>query len=290
MERFLQAGHSSPKPLLPMKRKYLISLLVGLALVTATSVPAETEPVQVLILGTYHFDNPGLDLHNMKADDVRTPAKQAELAEVASRLARFNPNKIAVEAIPDTDELTTKKFDAFTTETLTKNSDERAQIAFRLARKLGHKLVYGIDEQSDKIDYFPYDKVQDYAKAHGKTALLDTLNAQVATIMNKMEADQKTKSVREMLLWQNQPDRIDADHKNFYYALLPLGDRDTQPGADLNGYWYLRNAKIFAKLAQIAKPGDRILVTFGAGHCYWLRHFVRTMPGFSLVEASDYLR
>jgi hypothetical protein len=105
-----------------------------------------------------------------------------------------------------------------------------------------------------------------------------------------VEADQKTKSVREMLLEQNHPARIEADHANFYYALLQLGDSQTQPGADLNGNWYLRNAKIFAKLTQIAKPGDRIVVTFGAGHCYWLRHFVRNTPGFVLVEADDYLR
>jgi hypothetical protein len=43
--------------------------------------------VRVLILGTYHFGNPGHDLHNMKVDDVRTPAKQMELADVAARLA-----------------------------------------------------------------------------------------------------------------------------------------------------------------------------------------------------------
>jgi hypothetical protein len=246
--------------------------------------------VRVLILGTYHFGNPGHDLHNMKVDDVRTPAKQMELAEVAARLARFNPNKIAVEAVSDREDLTTKKFDGFTPEMLTKDSDERAQIAFRLAHNLGQKSVYGIDEQSDKIDYFPYDKVQAYAKAHGKTAMLDDLNAQVGAIISKMEADQKTKSVREMLVEQNQPERIDADHYNFYYALLPLGNSRSQPGADLNGNWYLRNAKIFAKLAQVAKPGDRIVVTFGAGHCYWLRHLVRNTPGFVLVEANDYLR
>ena len=273
-----------------MNRKQLFALLILLMLASANSGTAETAPVQVLVLGTYHFDNPGLDLHNVKADDVRTPEKQAELADVATRLARFNPNKIAVEAVSDREDLATKKFDAFTPETLTKNADERVQIAFRLAHKLGHKSVYGIDEQSDKTDYFPYDKVQDYAKTHGKTATLDALNAEVAMMINKMEADQKTKSVREMLVWQNQPDRIDAYHNNFYYAMLPLGDSKTQPGADLNGYWYLRNAKIFAKLTQIAKPGDRILVTFGAGHCYWLRHLVRNTPGFALIEANDYLR
>jgi hypothetical protein len=274
-----------------MRRKLSFIFLIPLSLFTATVRPAEKpEPVRVLILGTYHFDNPGRDLHNMRVDDVRTPEKQAELADVAARLARFNPNKIAVEAVSERDDLTTKTFDGFTPEMLTKNADERVQIAFRLAHNLGQKSVYGIDEQSDKIDYFPYDKVQAYAKAHGQGAMLDDLNAQVGATISKMEADQKTKSIREMLLEQNQPARIDGDHYNFYYALLPLGNNQTQPGADLNGSWYLRNAKIFAKLAQIAKPGDRIVVTFGAGHCYWLRHFVRNTPGFVLVEADDYLR
>lgn len=274
-----------------MRRKRSFIFLIPLSLLIATVRPAEKpEPVSVLILGTYHFGNPGQDLHNMKVEDVRTPEKQAELADVAARLARFKPNKIAVEAVSERDDLTTKKFDGFTPEMLTKNADERVQIAFRLAHNLGQKSVYGIDEQSDKIDYFPYDKVQAYAKAHGKGTMLDDLNAQVGAIISKMEADQKTKSVREMLLEQNQPERIDADHCNFYYALLPLGNNQTQPGADLNGSWYLRNAKIFSKLAQITKPGDRVLVTFGAGHSYWLRHFVRNTPGFVLAEADDYLR
>ncbi len=274
-----------------MTRKLFFILLTLPSLFSATVHSAEKpEPARVLILGTYHFGNPGQDLHNMKVDDVRTPAKQSELADVASCLARFNPNKIAVEAVSDRQDLTTKKFDGFTPEMLTKDPDERVQIAFRLAHNLGQKSVYGIDEQSDKIDYFPINKVQAYAKAHGKAALLEDLNAQVGQIISKMEADQKTKSVREMLAEQNQPERIDADHNNFYYALLELGDSHAQPGADLNGNWYLRNAKIFAKLTQIAKPGDRIVVTFGAGHCYWLRHFVRSTPGFVLVEANEYLR
>jgi hypothetical protein len=55
-----------------------------------------------------------------------------------------------------------------------------------------------------------------------------------------------------------------------------LGNASEQPGAHVNGAWYLRNAKIFAKLIQIARPTGRLLIVFGSGPAYWLRHFVQT--------------
>ncbi len=140
-------------------------------LLAATTVFAQSPtpaPIQVMILGTYHFGNPGLDLHNMKSESVLTPGRQKELDDIATRLAKFNPTKIAVEARSDRPDLSTQKFADFTPQKLTTDPDERAQIAFRLALRLGHKNVYGIDEQSDTIDYFPFDKVEAYAKAHGQ--------------------------------------------------------------------------------------------------------------------------
>lgn len=253
----------------------------------AAPIPA---PVQVMVLGTVHFDNPGQDLHNLKVDDVRTPAKQAELRDVADRLARFAPTKIAVEGRSDRADLAYPKYEAFTPETLTQDADERVQIGFRLARQLGLPVVYGIDEQSDTVDYFPFDKVRDYVKDHGQEAVLADFHARIEAALKGMEETQRTAPLRLFLAQVNDPARTLADHRDFYYALLALGDAKTQPGADLNGGWYLRNAKIFAKLAQAAKPGVRVLVVFGAGHGYWLRHFVRETPGFTLVEPGDFLR
>ena len=77
-----------------MKPKQVLALLILYSLVSMISVPAETEPVQVLIVGTYHFGNPGLDLHNVKTDDVRTPAKQAELVDLVARLARSTRTRL----------------------------------------------------------------------------------------------------------------------------------------------------------------------------------------------------
>ena len=256
---------------------------------TPTNTPG-IKPVQVMVLGTVHFANPGQDLHNVQVDDVRTPAKQAELREAADRLARFAPTKIAVEATSDRPDLAYAKYEGFTPEALVQNADERVQIGFRLARQLGQAVVYGVDEQSETVDYFPFDKVRSYAKENGKTAVLEDLGARVETSVKATEAAQKTLPIRLLLAQVNDPATVVAEHRDFYYALLALGDAKAQPGADLNGGWYLRNAKIFAKLTQVARPGDRVLVIFGSGHNYRLRHFVREAPGFVLVEPGDYLR
>ena len=91
-----------------------------------------------------------------------------------------------------------------------------------------------------------------------------------------------------MLIRYNDPS-TPMGGQDSYYSLLRLGDGNEQPGADLNAMWYLRNAKIFAKLINVAKPGDRILVVYGAGHGYWLRHFASTTPGYSSVDVRPYL-
>ena len=184
----------------------------------------------------------------------------------------------------------TSKFDQFSSETLTKDPDERTQIAFRLAHQLGHKSVYGIDEQSETIDYFPFGKVDAYAKAHEQSAALSRMQEKVEQMVKQMETAQKTKPIHLMLADVNDPACLLADHQNFYYALLSMADQKEQPGAELNAAWYQRNAKIFAKLTQIAQPGDRVLVVFGSGHAFWLRHFVENTPGFQLIEPRDFLQ
>ncbi|WP_223302137.1 hypothetical protein [Haladaptatus sp. R4] len=55
------------------------------------------EQVQVMLLGTYHMDNPGLDEVNVDADDVLASHRQAELRELVTRIAEWTPDLITVE-------------------------------------------------------------------------------------------------------------------------------------------------------------------------------------------------
>lgn len=253
------------------------------------SSPAARRPIDVLVLGTYHMDNPGRDLNNLQADDVTTAKRQAEIADVARRIERFRPTKVMLEFISDAPDRVVARYERFTPADLAANRDERVQIGFRIAHDLGHAQVYGIDEQSETVDYFPFDKVQDFAKRTGREAEVDASMQAGAAFVGKMAAMQSSGSVGDLLRWLNDPAVTEQGHRDGYLGVLALGSGKEFPGAELNAMWFLRNAKIFAKLMEVAKPGDRVLVVYGAGHSYWLRELARGTPGFRLVEANDYL-
>ena len=273
----------------------MLKILAALAaLVLPATAIAQTpppEPVEVMVLGTYHFGNPGQDLHNARVDPVTTPEKQAQLEAVADGLARFRPTAIAVERVaPDQTTLLDHRYPAFTPADLLTNPDERTQIAYRLAHRVGLTRVYAIDEQDreGQPSYFPFGDVQRWAEANGGGDRLGAMHGEVAAMIADLERRQSTETVGQLLTAFNAPDRVAAD-QGFYARLMMFGAGDDQPGAFLNARWYARNAQIFARLLQVARPGDRIVVIYGAGHNYWLRQMVGTTPGFRLVEPTDYL-
>jgi len=259
----------------------------------AQSVPAP-EPIEVMVLGVWHMNNPGRDVNNARIDPVTTPDKQAELAAVADALARFRPTVVAIESVaPDQATLLDSRWPSYDPAQLLTNADERVQVGYRLAARAGVDRVYAIDEKDreGQPSYFPYGEMMAWAQANGRGADLQGLNAIPRAFLADMEARQRVRTVGQMLAEVNAPDHpMVAGGNAAYYRFLEFGAGDVLPGAELNGRWYTRNAKIFAKLMQVARPGDRIVVIFGAGHAAWLRHFAETVPGYRLVEPTDFLQ
>jgi len=271
-------------------------MMAALALAASAPAPAAdaqaaSQPVEVMVLGTYHFDNPGLDLNNVRADDVLKPKRQAELAALAQAIAAWKPTKIMVERIAKTPDLEDPVYAGFTPDMFGRQRDERVQIAYRLAHALKLRKVHAIDEQpaAGEPDYFPFGKVAAFAGANGMQPRLDALMAKGAALAKETEEKQAGNTIAELLIDFNDPARP-ASSIDIYYELLGIGNTEDQPGAELNAFWYMRNAKIFGKLMTAAEPGDRILVVYGSGHNYWLRHFAGSTPGFRNVDPLPYLR
>ncbi len=274
--------------------KYAALLMTLLAATGCTALPEPQEAparagtVEIMVLGTYHMNNPGADIVNMEADDVLAPARQAELEALVRRLAAFQPTAIMVETESKRPDLLDAGYPSFTPDTLQTDRNETAQIAYRLAHDLGIDRVYGVDTRSGEIDFFPFGNVQAFETDKGLD-VTGPMIAQVQAEAARFSDAQKTETISQLLARQNAPAQITAMHNEFYYGLLELADAETQPGAALNYGWYARNALTFSKIAASTETGDRVIVLFGSGHAYWLRHFAESTPGYSLVEPVPYL-
>ncbi|HYC73228.1 DUF5694 domain-containing protein [Brevundimonas sp.] len=275
-------------------------MLKILAAVAALGLPAAAlaqtptpEPVQVMVLAVPHLDNPGQDVHNATIDPVTTPEKQAQLARVAEDLARFRPTAIAIERVAaDPSTMVDPQFADYRPDWLLSRADERVQIGYRLAELAGVERVYAVDEKDreGQPSYFPYGAVVAWAGANGRSGDLQAWGGEVQAFLAEMERRQRTETLGRLLAQVNAPGvAMSTANAPMYYRFLSFGSGEEMPGAELNGRWYTRNAMIFARLMQVAEPGDRIVLMFGAGHAYWLRHFVSTTPGYVLVEPTDYL-
>lgn len=267
-----------------MKSNLYILLLAifCFALPLAAQDKQQTKPV-VMILGTYHMGNPGLDLNNVKADDVRSEKRQKEIAEFIAVLKKFKPTKIALEFTPDE-----AKYLAHYQEYLdgkyTLAANEVDQIGFRLAKEMNHKQVYAIDWHND----FDFDKVLASAKANKQEAITDAIAAWGKNITNEANERMKTATVGEILREMNDEKNVDRFHQ-FYTTVARVGAGTDFAGANLVSDWYERNIKIYSNITRLAdNPNERILVVIGAGHAKILQQLVSESSEYELERLSKY--
>lgn len=258
------------------------SLIAACALLAmAAPAFAEDKPVEVMILSTTHFDNPGRDVFNIAFDDVMSEKRQAEIAAVAEALDNFAPTAVAVEWGA---EAAAKDYAAYVAGTLKPTPNEVVQIGFRLAAARKLATVHGIDVSGD----LPFEALSKYLEARGEMPKLEADLAAIAAQVAEIQAVVDNKSIAAVLRFLSDP-ALSARDNSFYRGLTRYGAGDEQPGAALLIAWQTRNTQICARLVQAAKPGDRIVVLYGSGHAFLLRQCVSETPGFRLIEANDYL-
>src|SRR5262245_48597480 len=113
-------------------RHVMPALLCSLfALQAAGAAETHELPAQVMIVGTFHFSNPGHDQHNVQADDVLTPERQRQLQAISKSLQRFRPTVVAVEWPA---ELVNERYTKFKAGELPPSRNEVVQLGFRLAQ------------------------------------------------------------------------------------------------------------------------------------------------------------
>jgi hypothetical protein len=257
----------------------LASLLFAVVVIVAAPVVAGD--ARVMLVGTFHFANPGADQHNVEAVDVLTEDTQRQIQAITDALAAFQPTRVFVEW-PEV--VVDQRYAQYLDDTLEPSRNEVVQLGFRLAKARGLDRVHGIDVDGD----FPFEAISTWAERNGRGSRLQASQAQVGEMTKRIEALQRDGGIAAALRLMNSEQSL-RDNQAFHMDLLRYGKGDDQPGAALNTAWFDRNMRICARLLQSIEADDRAVVFFGAGHIPWLQRCLSDTPGIELVTPMPYL-
>ena len=297
------------KALVKCKFYLMMSLAIVLFAVGTTAIADQTDvstestdqmakKPTIMILGSTHLANDGLDVYNTKMDDVRAPKRQREIEQLIALLKAYQPTKIAVEVDekPHGAKFHTN-YQTYLNGTYELNRSEIDQIGFRLAKQMGHPKLYCVDYRLDyrkddpiiPFDEFDFSLVdyRGFAKAHNLEHLLPPPPNEGKMTQGEKGVTwiepEKYVSIIDMYMQDNEPEGIRMDHQQYIRWIARVGLGDQYPGANwLSHYWYDRNLKIYVNLTRITEStDDRILLIIGAGHVYLVQQF--------LEESGDYI-
>ncbi len=251
---------------------------------------AGLEPVDVLLLGTFHFDDQGLDAYKpTHSFDPLTARRQAEIERVVEALVEFAPDVVCIERRPSGQVRVDEHYAAYRAGDRTRSKSEIDQVAYRLAARLGHERVHAIDAPGRWLE--PRVDPLRWAREHGALRRLATpLEGVVARANRDRDRFIDRVDLTTILRFMNHPRVLQTSHAAYLVGGFHAGDGEEYPGPDgFVSQWFNRNLRIFSNLARATEPGQRVVVLIGAGHVPILRHCVASSPEFRLVEVRDVL-
>ena len=269
-----------------------MKILLALALALAAAVPALAQQpsaqgatrAEVLVLGTYHMANPGRDIHNMRADDVLAPKRQAEIAALVEVLKRFRPTKIAVERnvgdertpglrrLPGRRARADAQRDRADRPPPGQGAGPQGRVPRRRRRRLPLPAPRQLREGQRAVEGARRDQRRfgDMVKAQGEYLASHT--------------------ILETLVYMNADEKV-AQEIGLYHRMAHLGEPGDWAGADLLADWFRRNMRISPTWrGWRTLPSERVLVIYGSGHLGWLRQAVASDPTLRLRTLAEFVR
>ena len=132
-------------------RKFLP--IVCASLLMFASVTAQQPKTKVVLLGCFHFDNPGLDVAKFENANILSEKRQQEVREVLNKLKAFKPDKIFVEAPVEMQAKLDSNLSNYKSGSFTLKGSETHQLGFRLAKELDLQKLYAVDYQESTFPF-----------------------------------------------------------------------------------------------------------------------------------------
>ena len=257
-----------------------------------TGFPAVCAPdeIQVLLLGTHHFRGSTRDAVSGEPEPMLTSARQAQLEDLVTRLARWAPEQVMVELPYGFADSVNARFRRYVEDSgISIQQDEVVQVGFRLARRLGHPTVYPIDHQMAA----DFDSLTPLLRrrpdlVRRRDSVLAALRAEVAA----QDRTETRPTVLETIRAANEEAALrGGNSRSMFGSWLRAGEGTNLGGPQLLARWYERNIYMAHYLSRSLLPGTRrVLVLIGSGHVPPLRNILDESPELCPVSPLPLLR
>ena len=262
-------------------------IILLLALITFNLSSAQTKKKQILLIGTFHFANPGNDVAKIKTFNVMSEKSQKELETMSDKIKKFGPDKIFVEWRFAKQAELDKFYNKNTDSLFKKDANEITQLALRAAKKLNHKKLYAIDYRTP----FPYDSLMMSMEKADQKDLMEKTKKMMEEYQKEQNEKISKSTLTELMLYFNKKE-TDKDNLQWYLEVANrTGKPDDFTGASLVSNWYKRNLYMYSLIQKLTESkDDKIMVLVGGGHAAMFRQLIENDPTFELIELSTVLK
>lgn len=265
-----------------LRATLVVSLLCLAALAAAAPPPAE--PARVMLIGMFHFANPGRDMVKSRVINVMSAPNQSYLDGLAARLATYRPTDILVECSPTDQGKYNEMFRNYLAGRFDLSSNENYQIGFRVAKLAGLSGVNCFDEDVIGWDSKP---MFDFIEKNEPQVKQD-MQALYKELSESGNKEQSTLSLAQLLRLANDPAR-DAFNKGLYLRTNEVDAGGGFAGADASASWWHRNFRMYANIQKVAASGRRVIALAGQGHTAILKDLLAVDDRRKAEDARGYL-
>lgn len=262
-------------------------IILLLALLTFNLSSSQIKKKQVLLIGTFHYANPGLDVAQLNSFSIMSEKSQKELEIMSDKIKKFGPDKIFVEwefsKQTDLDKFYNKNTDSL----FKNNKSEITQLALRTAKKLNHKKLYGMNLYTS----FRYDSLMMAMEKANQKDLIQRNKVVTENFEKQHNEKIRKSSLQEMMLYYNTKQSENENIQWYLEVANRGGNLDDFTGASLVANWYKRNLYMYSLIQKLTESTDnKIMILVGAGHASLIREFISHDPTFELVDLATVLK
>ncbi len=261
-----------------------------------TEVVEQVNGKEVLLVGTFHYNNPGADVAKTKSFDILNEKSQLELKEIAARIKMYDPTKIFVEWPYDEQKELDSLYQLYIEGNYFKNDglsdfylkNEIFQLAFRAAKKNKLKTVHGIDYATP----FPFEEVMHAIEENDQSELRAKIEDGISKIT--VAFDDKIDSgasLTELTYYLNSRELRRFSNHFHNNLMLLAGKPDDFSGPLLTAEWFRRNLYMWSLVQkQTTRSDEKIMVLVGSSHAAMFELFIKEDENWTIRELQEIMK